>query len=221
MRGNMVGREVNIGPAIGYNFEIGARFFAALAFPSVHEDASRANAETAWTASHLHKQNKVDGTTAPFQDDRLNVIAAHTPRWARQILRTTKRRVLDRSKAARAVRPWISELVFGNSHPPVSGIKKFTQRQVSIWLCNGDEEQGVRFQERVWRPARPVLHYAIAIDEASYPLDSPENEIEIAISAVQVFRAVVARGAELAPYLAADRRFGISPEEQLHLVWRE
>ncbi len=109
--GKMTGRESVVGPAIGHDFETGARFFAALAFPGDREESARTDAELAWTASYLHAMNRVDGRDDPFDDERMDRLVAVSPRWTRIKLRTARRRLADRNETARAVRPWASELI--------------------------------------------------------------------------------------------------------------
>lgn len=212
-------RNIQLGPGIGEPFEVGAQFFAALAFPERNEDSARTEAELAFSAGYLHEANRVDESNAPFLHARLNEIAARRPRWVQQKLRTIHRRLEDRSEAARAVRPWVSEHIGVGPHPPVAGIKKFTMRQIALYLCDQDDDRAGRFQKRVWRPSRPVLHLAIAIDEALYSIELTDNRFDVPIDAVDVFRSIVARSAWLQPRIAADRRFGIDQGDQITLNW--
>jgi hypothetical protein len=165
--------------------------------------------------------NKVDGTDDPFDDERMNGLVAISPKWTRAKLRTARCRLADRNETARSVRPWASELIGLGPHRSIDGNRKFTQRQIALWLCGGAEEKAIRFQERVWRPTRPVLHYAIAIDETLAELNSAENAVELDLRHIAVFRAIVERGEQLAPRIAADPRFAIDPDQQLHLIWQE
>ena len=214
-------RELMIGPAVGESFEIGARLFAALAFPAPDEDSSRSDAELAYVASYLHEANRIDDTDEPFKDPRLNAMASHSPRWVRQKLRTTLRRLEDRNEVAKAVRPWASELIGLGPHRAVPGIKKFTMRQIALHLCNGDIDRADRFQKRVWRPCRPVMHLAIAIDEKLCAMNLPDHRLGVDLANVDFFRSIIERAAWLQPRIAVDPHFGIDARNQLTLTWVE
>jgi hypothetical protein len=217
----MAGRELLIGPAIGYPFETGARIFAALAFPELKEDDKRKDAETAWVASYLHRANEGDEDTSPFLDNRLNEQVALKPAWCRQKLRTAQRRLKDRFEAARAVRPWMQEYFGLAPHRPIAGVKKFTQRQIAMYLCGSDEEKAIRFQERVWRVSRPVLHVAIALDFALVQIGAPDSGMGIDLGNIDLFRKVVLAAANVQLRVTADPRFQIDPETQINFVWKE
>lgn len=216
----MAARELLVGPGIGYPFQTGARIFAALAFPGIAESDQLKDAETAYIADRLHGQNVVDGSTLQFDDLDLNdIYVSTTYKWALQKLRTTRRRIDDRQVAAKAVRPWVRELVGLGPHPPVPGIRKFNQRQISLLLCDGDEERAQRFLKRVWWPSRPILHLAAAIDEALSYDPSPPKRFGIPLDALEAFHFVVTRAGELQTGMVGDQRFGIDPAKQLTLRW--
>lgn len=212
-------RELLVGPGIGYPFLTGARIFSALAFPTSGEESARQDAETAYIADRLHAQSAVDETDLPFEDPVLNEVASRDPSWVRRQLRTTRRRMDDRQEAARAVRPWVRELVGIGVHGPVPGIRKFTQRQIALYLCNGDVEKAARFEKRVWRPSRPVLHVAIAIDEALSRIPSASERFGLSLDALEAFRLTISRAATLQQAIAGDRRFATHAASQLTLRW--
>lgn len=219
-RGNHRASECAIGPGAGHlPFETGARFFATLAFPGSTEVEARLDAERAWIASWLHEQNRIDGTDQPFIEQRLNELVCLDPSWVRQKLRTARRRLRNRSEAARLTRPWVRELENLEPHRPVEGIKRFTTRQIALHLCNDNDDAAHNFQKRIWRPSRPVLHYAIAHDRALSLLEVEERETAIPMDAVEVFRATTEHGNHLAAKIAADSRFGINADDQHLLQW--
>src|SRR5258706_3311698 len=157
----MEGRIIRLGPGECSDIETGARFFAALAFPGKNEEGARENAVRAWAGAYLHEANRIDECTEPFEDQRLNEFVALPPAWCRAKLRTAGRRFRDRGDGARAVRPWVRDIL-RDPHPPVAGVRKFNQRQVALHLCGDDPEKAANFQRRVWRPCRPVIHIAVA-----------------------------------------------------------
>jgi hypothetical protein len=153
----MTHRTIRLGPGACADVETGARYFAALAFPGPQEANARENAIRGWVGAYLHEANLVDHCDDPFEDPRLNELVQLAPAWCRAQLRTTRRRLGDRSAAARAVRPWVRQLL-GLAPRLVPGVEKFTQRQIALYLCDGDSERAANFQKRIWRPSRPVLH---------------------------------------------------------------
>jgi hypothetical protein len=217
-------RIIRLGPGECPDIETGARYFAALAFPGTHEESARRDAVAAWVARYLHEANCVDETDAPFADDRLNAFAGLSPDWCRAKLRTVDRRLRDRAELARAVRPWIRDAL-GEPHGPVSGIAKFTQRQISLWLTGegspkGDPvERGTNFQKRVWRPGRPVLHVAVAQDLVLCLNGSDETSIDLDLGAVTVIAQMVERAEIVAGLIVQDSRFMTTGDELLRLEW--
>lgn len=214
----MSGLIIRLGPGECSDIETGARYFAALAFPGRSEEEARQNAVAAWVGSYLHEANRVDGTDAPFQDGRLNEFVRLDPAWCRARLRTVKRRLEDRSLLALALRPWVREML-GDPHPPVAGIKRFTQRQIALYLCNGDPERAAKFQSRVWRPGRPVMHLAVAYDRVLCGTGAATNVFTLDIAEVDVVRQLVAAAHLVEKFIRDDPRFRAEAETLLCLEW--
>ena len=135
---------IRLGPGECPDPETGARFFAALAFPGAREEQARIEAVQGWTGAYLHEANKVDVSDAPFEDPRLNAFVERPLQWCKAKVRTGRRRLRDRSDAARVARPWVREIL-DSPHPPVLGIRKFTQRQIALHLFDGDAEKAAIF----------------------------------------------------------------------------
>ena len=107
----MNGQVIRLGPGACSNIETGARFFSALAFPGKHEEAVRWNAVAAWVGQALHALNRCEETADPFTDPFLNLFAAQSPEWCEETLKTAPRRLRDRSDLARALRPWMRDML--------------------------------------------------------------------------------------------------------------
>jgi len=210
--------SIKLGPGECPDIETGARFFAALAFPAANESRQRADAIRALAADYLHEANRVDGSTEPFADARLNSFVELDPKWCRGQLRTLRRRLRDRSFAARAVRPWVREWT-DDPHPPVNGIKKFSQRQIALYLCGDNPELAQNFQNRVWRPSRPVLHVAITYDLLLTSLGSEERDFQVDLANTRVVEHLVERAALVQDLISSDPRFGRSPVETISFEW--
>jgi hypothetical protein len=127
------------------------------------------------------------------------------------------RRLKDRAEVARAVRPWMLEAL-DDPHRAMSGMKKFTQRQIAFYLCGDDPVKADNFQKRVWRPSRPVLHLAIAQDLGLSLLGITEP-IKVNLPSVGVIKAMVDIANRLVPRLSSDPRFGVSEANLLVLEW--
>lgn len=211
-------RTIRLGPGECSNVETGARYFAALAFPGAREDQARQDATTAWVASYLHEANRVDESNEPFADQRLNSFVQLSPDWCRAKLRTTNRRLRDRSNLARALRPWGRDLI-QNPHPPVPGIRKFTQRQISLYLNGNDPEHAANFQRRIWRPGRPVIHHLIVNDMLLCQFGGQETEFHSKLADANFVGALIERAKLVEPLIHHDPRFGVAMEELLQLEW--
>ena len=213
----MVRTVIRLGPGECSNVETGARYFAALAYPGAGEEIEREQVTAAKAAQYLHEANRVDECTHPFEDPRLNELVSLDPQWCRARVRTMDRRLADRAEVARAVRPWMREAL-EDGHHQVPGIKKFTQRQIALFLNDNDVVKADNFQKRVWRPSRPVLHMAIAQD-LGLSLLGVETGVDLDLASMKVIGGMVQLALKLVPRLCSDRRFGVSEANLLMLEW--
>jgi hypothetical protein len=214
----MAGRVIRLGPGECSDIETGARYFAALAFPGVAEYAARQDAAAAWVGSYLHEANRIDGSDDPFADQRLNEFIRHPAKWCRGKLRTTRRRLRDRSHAARAVRPWVRDLL---DHPqqPVPGVRKFTQRQIALYLCSNNPEHADNFQKRIWRPARPIIHYLAAQDLLLSAVEGEQMVFKNDLASTDLIPGILDKAGSLGPLICGDKRFGVAEDDLLQMHW--
>ena len=125
---------------------------------------------------------------------------------------------------ARAVRPWIRDLI-DQPHPPVPGVRTFTQRQIALWLTGENDPQGdpveraANFQKRVWRPGRPVLHLAVAQDVVLCTNGAEGNDFGVSLDAVEVFARIVTQAEDVAALIADDLRFATGRADLFRLEW--
>jgi len=209
---------IRLGPGECSDVETGARFYALLAFPAASEQQQREEAALAKAAEYLHEANRVDGSDLPFEDPRLNELVSLSLDWCRPRVRTLKRRLKDRGEIAQALRPWVRQ-VLGGSHRPVAGIKKFTQRQISLFLCGNDVERAANFQKRVWRPSRPVLHICVAQDFWMTLKGFCPGTHDIDLASIYEVESIVHLSNQFARYLCSDPRFGVNEATLLKLEW--
>ena len=172
----------------------------------------------AWAGLYLHKANRVERSDDPFEDHRLNAFVQLPLAWCKAKVRTGRRRLRNRSDAARAVRPWMRESL-DNLHPRVPGVRKFMQRQIALYLCRDDPERSANFQNRVWRPSRPVLHLAIASDLLLCTLREKRAENGVDLASAKLVSELVARAKLVQPLILGDPRFGVTEEDLLQLDW--
>lgn len=213
-------RELRLGPGECSDVETGARFFSALAFPGVDEEIARTNAEVAWAGQFLHEANRIDGSSAPFADPRLNELVNADPAWCGAALRTSRRRLGDRMRTARSVRPWIRDWL-ERPQPLPGGMKKFSQRQIAKYLSGGDQEKADNFQKRVLRPSRPVLHLAVAIDVHDFEAGHIKLDCGINLTDVDWFSRLVLLSNVLKMHICATAAFRLREQDLLHFVWVE
>lgn len=214
----MSGRVIRLGPGECADAETGARFFAALAFPGVDEDADRQDAVAAWVASYLHQANRLDKSKARFADDRLNAFAELSPKWCRKKLRRTHNRLRDQYVLARALRPWVREAL-GQPQAMPPGIDKFTQEKISLRLFNNHGDVANNFRKRAWRPGHPVAHIAIASDLILSPYGKGEMEFHIDLASVGPIETIVTLARHIEAVVCGVFRFKVSPDKLLHLEW--
>lgn len=214
----ITGRVIRLGPGECSDIEPGARYFAALAFPGVAEDAARQDAVAAWVGSYLHETNRIDACDQPFADERLNEFIRHPAKWCRGKLRTTHRRLRNRSDAARAVRPWVRDLL-GQPHQTVPGLRKFTQRQIALYLCSNNPEHADNFQKRVWRPARPIIHYLAAQDLLPSSVADDQTVVNIDLATTDLIPGLLDNAGSLFPLICANKRFGVAENDLLQMHW--
>jgi hypothetical protein len=217
-RHKMAGRVIRLGPGECSDIETGARYFAALAFPGVAEAAARQDAVAAWVGSYLHLANRIDETDDPFADQHLNIFAQHPPAWCRAKLRTTRRRLHDRSAAAGAVRPWVRDLL-DHPHRPVPGVKKFSQRQIALYLRSNNPEHADNFQKRVLRPARPVIHHLVAQDLLLCAVQGEQTAFKIDLASTDLIPGILDKAGSLGPRICGDKRFGVAEGDLLQMHW--
>ena len=214
----MSARLIKLGPGDCSDFETGARFFTALAYPARFENAARIDAAHAWAAAYLHEANRIDGSNEPFEVARFNMLVQLPADWCRTTMKTTSRRLRDRSQAARAVRPLVHDIL-GKPHGPVAGVKKFSQRQIALYLSGGDLEKAANFQKRIVRHSRPVLHIAIAQDLFLASMKNKITDYSVDLASAKVIEVLVALASDLQPKIRADPRFRIRQVEQITLKW--
>ncbi len=107
----------------------------------------------------------------------------------------------------------------GDPHPPVPGMRKFSQRQIALYLCDQDEDLAAKFQKRVWAPSRPVLHLAIAYDLALSRLGLEPTTVELDLGSVDVIGPLVTNATWVMGKMLRDPRFGVSEDTLLRLEW--
>jgi hypothetical protein len=189
-----------------------------MAFPAVAEENARKEAEVAWASHYLQAANRLDETSAPFADPRLNELVKADPVRGRAVLRTAHRRLRDRMEAARSVRPWIRDWLDQPQLFP-AGMKKFTQRQIALFLAGGNEEAAHDLQKRVLRPSRPVLHLAVAVDVHDLQAGQIKLDTGISLDDIDRFAQLVFLSNVLKMHICLEQRFRLREQDLLHLVW--
>ena len=175
----------------------------------------------AMCARQLRMTNIAERCDLPFMIARLDDYTSVGPEKANAALRTLKRRIGDRADAARAARPILHALVAGGPHPPVAGIKRFTSQQIAGWIGGQGGPDPHNFLKRVWRPSRPVLHLAVAVDEMIARSGVLESKVPVDTQEIDVFRALVLRAVALQEPVAANPGLQVIRSTQLTLRWVE
>lgn len=202
-------------------FEIGARLFAAIAFPAVNEAIERRRASDAWCAALINATKKAAPSISADLDERFPRYASLDERSIKKALRKTRSRLRDRQVAGHMARGFFQE--FLDQRPAVlpepmarlslNELSKFVGREAGQHLPENT-------RKRAWRPSRSVIHLASAIDLVGrFSFASHNNDYDMEDGEMHRRIIKIAEISELV--VEADHRFGVKPDEMLRVRLRQ
>jgi hypothetical protein len=135
-------------------FEVGARLFAVLAFPSPAEEAARADAANAWCAEVIARTAAADPALGQQLRHGFSEYAALDERDIKRRLRTARRRFRDRMVAARMARAFVIEALTGVPAELPAGMPRLSLNQLSeLVKREAGQHEPENVEKRTWRPA--------------------------------------------------------------------
>lgn len=222
---NAPGRTLTIDTRSCEDFAAAYKLFSALAYPSAGEDAEREECYLSLYALGVREKIKLSGDKGPIHESVLRTLnSAPQNASARRI--KCNARLDKRRAAARVVRPWACDHLPALPHRRVPGVKKFTLNQMISAAFPHISNIQV-FLRDVYRPAKLVMHLAIAFDFEVCSM--PDEHLDTFNSSTMAERApdgpfprkVALRAMDLQERICLDPRFGISRENLLWLNWIE
>jgi len=166
-------------------FELGAKLISLLAFPNAREVDLRRRAFEALCAQVVQEACRADPENSASWRARFPVYAAIDKAEIRRRLRTLKRRLRDRMKAAQMALGYFDEAIrgylasIGEAYPDLkseignvevrptplpAGVARHSLNALARHHhTHGNEEGPHNLEERVWRASLPVIHLAVAM----------------------------------------------------------
>lgn len=145
-------------------YELGAIVLTLLAYPSAEDEESRGRLQRTLCHVYLKARAEGDETWACAPQLIKPLYAFVDPKDVNRDLRTIKRRLRDRMIAARMALAYLKAQVEGAKFRRPKGLQAVTLNRLAEWAMEdlkGKDETNI--ESRIWRPARPVLHIAVAM----------------------------------------------------------
>jgi hypothetical protein len=201
-------------------FEIGAFLLAVLAFPAAQESDARVAA--AFALCNL----AVAAQCAQFPDSEASWRKSHPEyfdlddREIRGRLRQLKRRLRDRMIAARMSLGFFEEGITGCAATLPTGMVRLSLNELSkLALPQSGESNPENLEKRTWRASRGVFHIAAAL-QVSLRVSAQSPEIEALGYPLwdnELHRRVIEFAQFHEEMVLRDERFGVKPDELVHL----
>lgn len=197
--------------------EAASAVLAMIAWPEDLPDGERvAFAQTALVAHLLRSAAEADAVWAwrkqPLKAGYLLMERAEVLRSCR----LTFNRLTAALKAARAARPFIGEVLAGEPLPlPPSVPRLSLNAVVPFVLGDADEADTHAFEHRVFRRRLPVLHLAVALEQALMTAEAATGQrttFEALMLTSEFLPWFVERARQLEPAVLAIQRFKVDPE---------
>jgi hypothetical protein len=180
--------------------EAAAHFIARLAFP---EGGSRA-AQYAAALGHLTERGILEVKGAP----RPGITALLNETKIERLLKLARLRHDERMAAALMARPFLMQLETGTVTLPQK-MKHLSLSAVASWAMGNLKPSRVALSDppstlrRIWKPSRPVLPAAVALERLAFDLEARGEQFHIMSLMVTpwMLEDVVARAEKLEPLL--------------------
>lgn len=201
--------------------EIGAWIWAIMAFPELNTDKDLSNVVEGIVAFAFHESIKIAPGDAVALGEDYGRFVTISNREAKRRTRTLLRRMRDRMAAARMSRGFFREGLTNESTPLPPSMKRLSLNQLSCLVqAEVHQSNAENVEHRVWRPSRPVIHIAMALQLVT-DLDAPgQNRYPYELSNQELNRQVVELSEFHEPFVEADKRFGIRPERLVRIRLR-
>jgi hypothetical protein len=190
-------------------YEMGAFVLALLAYPSEEDEESRGRLLRTLCHLYLRAQAEEDQIWSCTLQLIKPIYAFVNPKDVSRDLRTFKRRLRDRMVAARMALAYLKSQVEGENFSYPNGLNAISLNQLSEWVMSDlDATDETNIESRIWRPARPVLHIAVAtalaIDQSERSGPRPINFGHF-LAHPALVRHLVDQAAQIAELIRANK----------------
>jgi len=195
-------------------FEIGAALIAILAFPESHEIDARQQAFEALCADIVRATCKAEPEKAAWWRDRFPIYASIDARESRRRLKTLRRRLRDRMKAAQMALGYFDEAVrhmfssIGEAYPELKpeigdvelrptplpdGLARHSLNALMEYHFPHCGHEGRHNREhRMWHSSLPVIHLAVALHVLSRQFQTEAETFSYQLDDLGLHRRVMA-----------------------------
>jgi hypothetical protein len=190
---------------------------AMIAWPEALPDGERvAFAQAALVAHLLRLAAEADDMWAWRKQHLKPGYLLMEPAEVRRSYKLTANRLTAALKAARAARPFIGEVLAGRPLPLPPSVSHLSLNAVIPFVLGDDDETDAHaFEHRVFRRQLPVLHLAVALEQALMAAEA-ETERDVSLEALMLTPEFlpwfVERARQLEPAVLAIRRFKVDLE---------
>ena len=216
-------RQLDFRARAQYPFEIGALIMAALAFPEVDKVHRMAEVKDALCADLLRATIKADRGRRSELVDAFPHYLSITPKESHRRRRTTQRRWRDRMVAARMMRPRLKAALLNAPLSLPCSVPRASINAISNYVVGSDsEEVAHNFRARVWRPSRPIVALAAAMDFVQCVLKPMETAAPYDLQDLNIHRAVITIAqTRFEPIILADNALKMADNELIKIRWIE
>jgi hypothetical protein len=155
--------------AIDFNkleiYEAGGLLLTVLAYPGARDaDEARSSAHKALCSLALQALAQADPVWAETPQPIRPIYILCSDKQIEKSLRALQRRIRDRMAAARMAIAFLKDAEATKPPPLPEGVKRLSINELSkLVLSDTTQSEPENIETRIWRPSRPVIHLAAAL----------------------------------------------------------
>jgi hypothetical protein len=195
-------------------FEIGAKLLAIACYPATDENDALQKAAEALCADTIRIKCTEYPESAQQWRDAYPAYSAIDERESRRRLRTFSNRLQRRMLAARMSLGFFERAITGKEPRLPNGMKRHSLNELSK-LVMEQTHQSVpeNFEHRIWRPSRPVIHIAAAMQVIARASEPNSVAVGYPLDDLPLHRLVIEWAAFHEKMVLADPRFGVDTDQ--------
>ncbi len=146
-------------------YKAGAFLLTLLAYPGERDvDEARSSAHKALCSLALQALAQADPVWAETPQPIKPVYILCSDKEIEKNLKALQRRIRDRMAAARMAIAFLKDAETGKPPPLPEGVKRLSINELSrLVLSDTTQSDPENIESRIWRPSRPVIHLAAAL----------------------------------------------------------